>query len=219
MFRHLFVKLTGAAAKGDMAEAQALAAQAIETAEKSRWPHLTAVIHFALGSALMARGQAPEAIARYQRADASAEQAALAGEPSAPAIRVNARLGAGAALLAAGAFDKAAEVYEGAAALAEEASDTFLRTFLQIECRRMAAYSHERAGARERAWAAGMEALRIGGQMSAEERSRGTLAYVGEGLLRIARRGSSDATEVEEQMTTLLGPDWRPKAMTQERMP
>lgn len=216
MFRHLFVKLSRAAAEGNVAAAQSLGDEAIKIAQESGWHHLTALVHFALGAALAARGEAPGAIHHYKQAGAHAERAALAGEPSAPIIRVNAHMGTGVALFSAGAFDKAADVYEEAAALAEAAQNPLLR-LLQMECRRMAGYSHERAGARERSWAAGMEALRIGSQMSEEERAGSTLAYAGEGLLRVARRGSGDAKLVDEQMTTLLGPDWRPKAPPKEQ--
>jgi hypothetical protein len=215
MFRHLFVQLSRAAAKGDMPSAESLGARAIEAAEKSGWHHLAAVVHFALGSTLLTRGEYPEAILRYRQADSSAEAAARAGEPSAPKIRLNARMAIGAALLSAGAFDEAADVYEATAPLAEAQGDKLL----QMECWRMAGYSHERAGARERAKAAGEQALRVGEAMSGEERARSTLAYAGEGLLRAARLALGDRKAVEARMVDLLGPDWRPAAKSEVQRP
>jgi tetratricopeptide (TPR) repeat protein len=200
-----FVRISHALRKGDLPEAEAIAAQAVEAAEERDAPQEAAIIHFTLGSALLAKGRAPDAILRYGQADAAASRAERQGESSSSKLRVITRLALGSALIYAGAFEKAAEVYQTAAPLAASQGDLFM----QVESWRMAGYAHERAGAHSMAWAAGMEALRVGAEMSPKERATSTLAYAGEGLLRVAQRGAGNTKVIHERMTELLGPSWR----------
>lgn len=83
---------------------------------------------------------------------------------------------------------------------------------MELECWRMAAWSHEQCKAWEPSWSCGMRALGVAQQMDEETRRTSTLGHVGEGLLRLTRiwKYWGQGPAIEEQMERLLGQEWRP---------
>lgn len=207
-FRHAFVQMCNAIAGGDMKGAEASATRAREIADAQRWSHLAFAVEFARGSGHLGEGDPQRAIACYRAAEREAEHAETAGEPFGPRLRLQARLGQGAACLKAEAFAPAASVYEAAVPLAKSLGDPLA----ELDCLRMASYCHERAGAPRPAWSRGIEALAVGEAMDPETRRHSTLAYAGETLLRVCDRpgfGGHEAV-VHTKMRSLLGDGWRP---------
>ena len=74
----------------------------------------------------------------------------------------------------------------------------------------MAAYCYEQIEEFKPAWNCGQKALDVGELMEPDKRETTTLPYAGQGLLRVAKAGSSSqlASKVNQQMIVLIGPDW-----------
>lgn len=203
-FRHAFVRLGRALSEGDLPAADEHAREALAVADQEEWHALAAGVHLAMGGGLLGARRAPEAVARYRKAEGAAVEADKRGDPSGKKLRVQARFATAGGLMAEGAFDQAGVIYETTAPLAQDLDDKLLL----IECRRMASFAYEQAGLHDRAWTEGVAALAVGGAMGAEERAGSTLPYAGEGLLRLARHGvrGADAGAVKAKMAALLGP-------------
>lgn len=208
-FRHAFVRLGRALGEGDIPAAEAHAREALTVTDQEGWHALSAGVHLAVGGGLLGARRAPEAVARYRKAEGAAVEAEKSGDPSGTKLRVQARFATAGGLMAEGAFDQAGVIYETTAPLAQDLDDKLLL----LECRRMASFAYEQAGLPDRAWTEGVAALAVGGAMSSAERAGSTLPYAGQGLLRLARHGAcgADADAVEAKVAALLGPG-SPKA-------
>ena len=66
----------------------------------------------------------------------------------------------------------------------------------------------------EPAWAHGQRAWEVGRALEAPTRETSTLPYVAEALVRLSqvRRGPLAAREMEREIESVLGTDWRPEA-------
>jgi hypothetical protein len=204
-FRRLFVALTNAARKGDVAQVQRTAPVALAIAQREQWGGQQVAIHLLVGGVLLAAGNAAEALDSYRAAGAAAA-AAWAGDPAAPKLLVTTRIAEASALIAAGRYPEAATVYDATAPLAAEQNDHLMA----LESWRMAAYCHEQAGAFDDAWQRGEQALAAGARLDPDGRRNSTLPYAGQGLLRLTKRrpyrGRGDA--VRRRLAELLGPQW-----------
>ena len=71
------------------------------------------------------------------------------------------------------------------------------------------------AGDVEKAWEHGQCAWAVGRALDDGTRKTSTLPYVGEALVRLshARQGEQAAQDVESDVVSVLGKDWRPKAV------
>lgn len=207
-FRHLFVQMGRALESSDLERARQLASKAVAIARQEGWAHLQVVTHIALGSGYLSAGEALAALREYHRAELAAEQSQARGEPQGTRLRLQARLSMGAALVATAAHEQAAALYEQTAPLAEQLEDRRM----ELECWRMAAWSHEQCKAWEPSWSCGMRALGVAQRMDEETRRTSTLGYVGEGLLRLTRTWKywGRGPAIEEQLERLLGQEWRP---------
>jgi hypothetical protein len=205
-FRRLFVALTAAGRKGNVAQAERTAKLALAVAGREGWPALQAAVHMALGGVLLGAARADAALASYRAAGAAATAAAARKDPAAPKLLVSARFAEGAALLPPGRFAEAAAVYEATAPVAAGQQNHLMT----LEAWRMAAYCHEQAGAVESAWRCGEQALAAGARLDGEGRRNSTLPYVGQGLLRLTaqRPYRQRADEIHRRMGELLGPHW-----------
>ncbi len=205
-FRRLFVQLMNAISKQDLAKAQQSAKTALAFAQKQGWPQLQVVVNLALGTAYIADDQADQALATYQQAQQTAQQAQDAGDPVASKLVVQSLFAQCTALLTQKKYAPAAQIYEQIAPLTQ-AQDDLIMT---LEAWRMAAYCHEKTRHWDDAWRCGHLALDTGEQMDTDAREASTLPYAGQALLRVTQQHAYRdlSQQVEERMVSLLGPEW-----------
>jgi hypothetical protein len=216
-FRQLFVALGEASGAGRIDEAKHVGAQALQLARAQRWPQLELAVHMLLGSTLISAGTGFDAIGQFTAADDAAARCDGIDGLDATRLRLTAQLGLGAALVSVQGHVEAARVYDGAAGLArglakqpEPPPDAAIQL---LECWRMAAYCHERSGAIEQAWTAGLAALDAGETIAADQRPHSTLAWAGDALIQLGRRHAAYEPllpQLETRMATAFGRvDWR----------
>jgi hypothetical protein len=224
-FRHLFVQLGNAAKAGDLEKALPIAQAATQLAQGLGWPHLAAVVQTLLASLHVGLGQQLEAIRCYAEVERLGSEAFAHGEGGQPApegasdlegdtakayglrLKRDARFGQGACLIAQQTWDTAARVYLDAVPLSQELGDARG----ELDALRLASLCFEQQGKPHEAWHCGMKGLEVAGGMDEETRKTSSLAYLGEGLLRVARASdySAHREPLERQMQRLLGAEWR----------
>ena len=217
-FRSLLVQLGAASGRGDLAQAELLAAAASALALAQGWLHLAAAAQFCLAGGYLSQQQHLAALRCYTEADRLGEQmqqaAADKGDGAAAGtavyaqhIRLQARLGQGATLIGHEAWAQAAQVYLAAVALAEASDDK--RS--QLDCLRLAAFCFDRAGEPDKGWACGMRGFALGGALDDETRKISSLPYLSDHLLRLTERPeySAHREPIAQQTVRMLGPDWR----------
>lgn len=206
-FRRLFVALTNAAGAGDLKKSQKVADSALAIATKEKWPQMQIVIHMALAGTFIGAGKFEDALANYQQAEQVAVSAEKEGDPAAATLIVKAKMAQASALIGQSRYADAAAIYESAAALAENQQDHFM----SLENWRMSAYCRETADQLDDSWKSGQMAIQATEKMDEETRMNSTVAYVGQGLLRVAekRNDNKGAQTVEQRMVELIGPDWQ----------
>ncbi|WP_089936267.1 hypothetical protein [Candidatus Entotheonella palauensis] len=216
-FRRHFVALTNAAATGDDKAVQKAATAALRIAAKHHWLAMQVVVHMTLGATALAADKPAEALASYCTAERVAATAEAQGEPEGSKLVLQSRLAQGAALVSGGHYAEAAQLYEGAVPLAVQQEDHLLT----MESWRMAAYCYEMAKQREDAWRCGNEALEAGSRLDEDMRAHSTLAFIGQGLLRLTERRPYKklADDIRQRITALLGPEWEKLAEVQETRP
>lgn len=210
-FRDLFVRMGNAATKGVVGKVETLGAQAVALAAEQGCFSLVVTAHFVVGGALLGVKQPREALGHYQKAEAAAAEAEGRGEAQGADLRLKSRLAQGTALVSAQEYPPAAKLYEETAPLARKLGDALM----ELECWRMASWCCEMARDVDKAWEHGQCAWVVGQALEARTRETSTLAYVGEALVRLshARQGEQAARDVESDVVSVLGKDWRPKAV------
>jgi hypothetical protein len=213
-FRHLFVQMSNAAKKGEVARAAELADRAAVVAEEQEWLALAAAAHMTLGAAL-AGSQPQQAMERYRLAEEFATRDEARGGRQCRLVRLHARMARGAVLISTGAFAEAASWYRETAPVAEAAQDE--RSV--VDCWRLASYSHEQSGALEAAWDAGVAGFEVGRKLDAQAKKASSLPYLAEGLMRLTSKRPlrSHARGMEELIVAALGRDWRPSTTASEQ--
>jgi hypothetical protein len=216
-FRELFVRMGNAATKGNVGQVEKLGAQAVALAAEQGWFSLAVAAHFVVGGALLAVNQPREALGHYQKAEATAAEAEAKGEAQGAELRLKSRLAQGTALVSVQEHAPAAKLYAETAPLARALMDARM----ELECWRMASWCCEMAKEVDAAWEHGQRAWRVGREMEAGTRATSTLPYVGEALVRLSseRQGERMAREVESDVVSVLGKDWRPKAAVTGGLP
>ncbi|WNG30410.1 hypothetical protein F0U62_45175 [Cystobacter fuscus] len=209
-FRELFVRMGNAATKGNVGTVETLGAQAVSVAADNELHSLEVTARFVMGAALLGAQRPQEALEHYRQAEAAAERSEAKGEPEGRLLRLKARLAQGAAWVTAEEHAPAAALYEQTAPLARALKDARM----ELECWRMASWCCEVRKEWERAWAHGQRAWEVGQTLDAQTRETSTLPYVAEALVRLSqeRRGHQAAREMEREVESVLGRDWRPEA-------
>lgn len=206
-FRRHLSALGNAAGKKDLDTARHSAMQALAIARGQGWHDMAVVVRMTLAGTMVQLSQFDEALREYDEAIAAAEHCREENHPAAAKLAVQCRFGKAAALLSKGDFQGAAALYEETVPLAEQASESMYT----LESWRMAAYCHEATKQFADAWRCGEQALAIGEAMEEESRPRSTLPYVGQGLLRTAKKYTPDGGaegRVRLKLEQLLGLDW-----------
>jgi len=207
-FRAAFVGMGAAFGRGQLALARERAGQARAIAEATPgFAHLEVALAFGYASGLLGAGEQVEAIGEFGRAEQRAALAQQAGEGWAPGLRMRAAMGQGSALVAARAWPEAAARWISAAALARELDEGHA----ELDCLRMAAWSHEQAGRFDEGWAVGQAGLDRAAELSEEVRAHSTLPWLGELMLRLSETGrrADERGPLVRQLNELLGPNWR----------
>ncbi|WNG22795.1 hypothetical protein F0U62_01215 [Cystobacter fuscus] len=209
-FRELFVRMGNAATKGHVDKVEELGARAVAVAAGHGLHSLVVTARFVMGGAQLGAQRPREALEHYRQAEAAAEQSEAKGEPEGALLRLKARLAQGAARVTAQEYAQAATLYEQTALLARALKDARM----ELECWRMASWCCELQKEVERAWAHGQRAWEVGRAMDTGTRETSTLPYVAEALVRLSheRRGPRAAREMELEVESVLGQDWRPEA-------
>lgn len=207
-FRAAFVAMSAAFGRGQLAVAreQAEVARAIAEATPG-FAHLEVSLAFAYASGLLGLAEHADAIAEFVRAEQRAAVAESAGEGWAGAMRLRAAVGVGAALVGAAAWPEAATRWLAAADLARALDEAIT----ELDCLRMAAWSHERGGRLDDAWALARVGLDRAAELDPALRAHATLPWLGELLLRLCESGprANERARVTRSLAELLGPNWR----------
>jgi hypothetical protein len=223
--RHLLVKLGEAAKRVDLPSALGLAAAASQITTAMQWPHLGAVVQVMLAAVHLGAGNSLEALTCYAEVDRLGLETYARGESGEKApegtaelegdvakahglrLRRDARFGQGSVLIAMGAWEQAAAVYLETAPFCEAIGDARG----QLDSFRLACLSYENAGRPHEAWQCGMKGLEVGGAVDDLTRRTSTLAFLGEGMLRLTKHSAyaAHAQAIDRHLQKLLGPDWR----------
>ncbi|MCK5507481.1 MAG: hypothetical protein KAI50_03050 [Desulfobacterales bacterium] len=217
-FRKLFVKLSNAAAKGNVKAVNKLAIAALLIAKKQKWFDLQVAVQMVLGAMHLGKGAVAESLAAYREAGKLAVQAEQSGHPAGGKLVVQTRFAEAGALLGDGKYAEAAPLYEGIAPLAGAQNDPFL----ELEAWRMAAYCYEMSEQLKDSWRCGNQALDTGERLDEELRSNSTLPFVGQQLLGILARQNANKKyeqEIRQRMIALVGEDWEEKLPPGETAP
>jgi tetratricopeptide (TPR) repeat protein len=207
-YRAAFVGMGAAFGRGQLARAREQAEQARAIAEASAgFGHLEVALAFAFASGLLGAGEHAEAIAEFGRAEQRAAIAEQSGEAWAGGLRLRAAMGQGSALVAARAWTEAAPRWISAAGLARNEDDGPA----ELDCLRMAAWSHEQASRFDEAWAVGQTGLDRAAELSERARNASTLPWLGELMLRLSESGrrAEERGPIVRQLGELLGSNWR----------
>ena len=209
-YRHAFVRLTNALGKQDLAAAESHGAAALAIASAEKWWALSVPVHMALAGGLIAAKRNEDASRRYLQAETAAVEGEKAGDPLCAKLRVRARLGRGSLLIHAGAWRLAAALYAETVPLAKAVPDPAT----VIDCHRLASLCHEQDKQYQAAWQQGVDGLAFARGVDKAALAQTTLAYLGESLARLCKRGEFNGgwPRIERELVALLGPKWRPTA-------
>jgi hypothetical protein len=207
-YRHQFVQMSNALGKQDLAAADQHAKAALEITTAQGWHALAIPIQLAMGASLAATGKNEEANRRYLQAETSDAEGEKAGDPVCGKLRVQARLCRGSLLIHAGAWQLAAALYAETIALAMATKDPGMI----IDCHRLASFCQEQAKQYQPAWQHGVDGLAYARTVDKAALAHTQLAYLGEGLDRVCKRGPLGGSwkRIEQELIALLGPKWRP---------
>ncbi|HYO65174.1 MAG TPA: hypothetical protein VEU33_03750 [Archangium sp.] len=209
-FRDVLVRMSTAATKGDVGKVERLGEQAVALAREQGWHSLTVAAHFVVGGALLSAQRPQEALAHYQKAEDAAARAQGQGDTQGASLRLKSRMALGCVQVTMEQYPRAAVLYEETAPLACELKDALM----ELECWRMASWCWEMGKEWKKAWACGRRAWEVGLGMEALTREGSTLPFLGEALVRLSQQlqGESTARQMESEVVSVLGENWRPKA-------
>ena len=208
-FRHLFVKLTSALGERDITAALGYGQLALAITAAQGWFALAVPVHFALGAALSGSGRNEEANQHYGSAELAATQGERAGDAACTKLKPQARMVRGGLMINMRMYRLAAGLFEDTVPMATAAGDARM----VLDCYRLASFSYEQDGQYDEAWKAGVDGLSYARNLDRETLDTSTFAYLGEGLMRLARRPeySASGLRIEREIVGLLGrTDWRP---------
>ena len=201
-FRRYYVATTNAAGQGDTAAASQAAAKAIEIAVRENWHHLACTVQMALGAAWFTAGKPTEFL---NCCHAALKHLLGQTDDVCRKLLVTVHMSTGSACIAAGKTADAATPFQAAATAAAEIQDHRG----ELEGWRMAAWCLEQAGQSQPAWDCSLKSLAAAKLLDPEQRRNTHLPWAGETMLRLARKDKQRRDLTENQMTELLGQDWK----------
>ena len=205
VFRKHYVGMLSAAKDGDPAAAENAGRAALAVAAAEDWPDLRVAAQMGLAGVWTSAGRVADALQGYAAAVGFADSIAP-DHPAAAVLRVQTRMAEAGARFGLADYAPAAARYEEAAAVAAESRNDLLT----MECWRMAAACHALLKRDELAWACGERAVEAGARIAPDIRDKSTLAFAGQGQLRLcAKRPYADHKQrLLETLDTLIGPGW-----------
>lgn len=212
-FRRHYVALLNASTKGDLKKAEQSAASALKIAKKQDWTYLQTAVHMALGATYLNQKNINESLHNYYLAKEYAIKSEESGNPAGPKLVVQTMFAIGSALVNNAKFEDAAKAYLDIVPLTTKLEDHLLT----LESWRMAAYCYESVNNVQEAWRCGNAALDAGEKLDVEMRKNTTLPYVGQGLLRLIKKGKvfqDTEKKIRQRMNELVGADWEEKLET-----
>jgi hypothetical protein len=210
-FRHLFVKLTNALGANDIQGALGYGQLALGITAAQGWFALAVPVHFALGAALAGLGRSEEANQHYGSAEIAATEGERAGDATCTKLKPQARMVRGGLLINMRLFRMAAQLFVETIPMAIAAGDARMA----LDGYRLASFCYEQDGQYDKAWQQGVDGLAYARTLDKETAGTSTVAYLGEGMMRLAKRPeySSASLRIEREMVALTGrTDWRPTA-------
>lgn len=221
LFRQHFVALTQAAGAGQLEQVKTEASAAVTIAQQEAWWHLEVTALCAQGAAFQSAAsssQGSQQTGHYAEALKSYEQALVACtrlegvDPTLGAqLRLKVMLSLAGVRVAQGQYRPAALVYEDCAALAIQTHESIL----QLEGWRMASWCYEQSREHRSAWRCAQSGLELGRTLDEKTRQQTTLAYLGQGMMRLCSRGEYVGyhRSIDHTFAQLLGtPDWQPSS-------
>lgn len=200
-FRRLFVMLTETIEAGSPARLEALRAAALKVAEREQWFDQCVVVHLIAGAAYLKWRDRERALEAYRSAAESGMRAVDAGHPAGHKLVANGLFGEASVHLTHKDYSRSAWSYERAAASTAAAQDALMT----VEAWRMSAVSWEKAGEREHALEAGLNALDAGLMIDEPMRATSNLPLVVEWM--VSQLGAMDRrrTVLSEKVAALRG--------------
>lgn len=222
-FRHLFTKLSNQATQKDIDGAETTAAKALAIATAAGWLPMQVVVYSSLGAGYMQADNKKKALATYRKGTAVARDATAKEDPAGPKMEVQCLFAEASVLFAMEKYEDASKTYQEAAPLAAAIDEKILA----MEGWRMASYCAEVQDKFNESIRHGEQALIEGEKLPEEERAASTLAFVGDGLIRVHDKETAyakrkyldmyikgdrtypDTYAVNKKMKELLGDDWK----------
>lgn len=224
-FRNLLLGLAEIAGSASPVQLKKKSEQALSVARAQNWLDQQVVVHSIVAAAHLGAGRAADAIAAYQQSTSTGQQAREAGHPAGQKLVVSSMFGEASVYVSEQRYAEAAQHYVATSKETEKLEDKTLH----IEALRMTSFCFEQAGQHEQAWQYGHLALDVGDLLAPEARQNTTLAYAGQGLLRVAgnvtlaakpeaqQAATPDTAAVtdspsdytHQRMTQLLGAGWQ----------
>lgn len=206
-YQKKMVAMANEVTKKRMAEAESLAKEALQITEARQWPHLAVSVFMVLGNGYLRVNDVDRSIANFEKAREKARITAETDPQAGKHMEVQTIFGLAGCHMGKNDYKGAAAVYlEGCPVAGEIPSNN-----MSLECYRMAAYCFEFEKDYQPAWENYQKALEVGKEMTDEEKKSSTLAYVGDGLLRMAPKVGEgrQQKDIEADMAALLGENWK----------
>lgn len=200
-FRRLFVMLTETIESGTPERLEALRLAALRIAQREQWFDQCVVVHLIAGAAYLKWRDRERAIDAYRSAADSGERAVDAGLAAGHKLVANGLFGEASVHLTHNAFAPAAYCYERAAASTAAAQDALMT----VEAWRMGAVCWDKAGEREHALEAGLNALDAGLLIDESMRASSNLRLVVEWMVKQVGAFDRRRGELSEKVAALRG--------------
>lgn len=214
-FRKIFVDLGQAANRNHLSEVRRLGKQALQIARTNGWLPMQVTIYMLVGSVLANAGENTEALENYEKSIQLTQPGYKQGDKESGNLLLQSLFGKASAFISMQNLESAAETY----AFAVEVADSITDYFNMMEASRMTAYcyEHQKEKEIEKAWTFGLKGLENARKLKEEIRVNSTLPYLGERMLRIARKMDDEdkMNWVYDNMVELMGKDWEDKLETQ----
>ncbi len=208
-FRKAFVLLTQAIAKQDMSLVKKTSAKAFAIADEYNWPHMKVAVKMATAGAYQGKKDYQKAYEIYGEAFHFSDEAYKNGDSASGKLAITTLFSQASSMIGAKKYDLALESYQKAVPYAEENNDYYN----QSEAWRMSAYCHKQLKRYDEAWSDNWKALDSGEKMDEQMRKNGTLPFVGQELMLLAKKiNEKDQLHViDKKMIQLAGKNWTEK--------
>lgn len=207
LFQKAFIKIGQHGGKQEMGEAERYAGEALSIARAQNWPQMQVAVFMSLGGGYIGVKQFDKAIAAYQQGRGCAQAHAVEDPEMGHQLEVQLLFGIAGCYLGLQDFKTGGGYYLEAGPIADVAQ----KDFLSLEAWRMAGFCAERNKEYYEAWDYNQKALEAGRRMPEAVRRGSTLPFVGDALLRLAKKvGENDKKEaIDQDLAGLIGEDWQ----------